>query len=292
MRRVKPLPRPVDRCSVFLSDVVEIRDNRCQRHGLEKSPATSPLPFHEICFPRTGFWVRHLGRRELPVDANHLHLLNRGEVHRVSHPLGCGDRNTGILLDDALLAQIQRELLPRGRNDEPFPITHFPIDGPTYRMHCELLQLAQTGAEDLAVEERAIELARRVMRIAYEQPLDPPVGQPTRAHRELCEAARRLAAIDLEQSLSLAWCAERLGVSRFHLSRVFRACTGVGLADYRLKLRLRRAAQELAETGRSLDLIAAGLGFADRSHLSRAFGREFGITPRSYRGRTSGARAT
>ena len=49
------------------------------------------------------------------------------------------------------------------------------------------------------------------------------------------------------------------------------------------KLRLRIASRALMETDKSLADIALQCGFADQSHFSREFRRQFGRTPREYR---------
>ena len=54
--------------------------------------------------------------------------------------------------------------------------------------------------------------------------------------------------------------------------------------DSRLrKLRLRIASRALIHTEGSLSEIALSSGFADQSHFSREFRRQFGRTPREYR---------
>jgi AraC-like DNA-binding protein len=49
------------------------------------------------------------------------------------------------------------------------------------------------------------------------------------------------------------------------------------------KLRLRIASRGLIYTEESLSEIALKCGFADQSHFSREFRRQFGRTPRDYR---------
>ncbi|MEZ5192678.1 MAG: helix-turn-helix transcriptional regulator [Nocardioides sp.] len=70
-----------------------------------------------------------------------------------------------------------------------------------------------------------------------------------------------------------------LGVSAYHLARVFRSRTGYSLHGYRLQLRLRAALDQVAERPRDLAGIAADLGFAHHSHLTRAFRATFGSVP-------------
>jgi AraC family transcriptional regulator len=77
--------------------------------------------------------------------------------------------------------------------------------------------------------------------------------------------------------------AEELGVHPAHLAREFRARHGVSVGEYGRRVRLARAASEIASGDRPLAEIAAGAGFADQSHFTRLFRRHVGTTPARYR---------
>jgi AraC-like DNA-binding protein len=53
-------------------------------------------------------------------------------------------------------------------------------------------------------------------------------------------------------------------------------------SDYRRQARL-RAARRLLTGGAAPARVAAEVGFADQSHLTRWFSRYYGITPGAYR---------
>ena len=75
--------------------------------------------------------------------------------------------------------------------------------------------------------------------------------------------------------------AELAGCSRFALYRAFVARYGMSPGDYQRQLRLRAARTLLAE-GVSPAQAAAETGFTDQAHLTRWFGRCYGITPARY----------
>jgi AraC-like DNA-binding protein len=83
------------------------------------------------------------------------------------------------------------------------------------------------------------------------------------------------AAVPLD---ALAACC---GVSRFQLIRGFARDLGMTPHAYRVQLRVRQARRYLAE-GDSIADAALKTGFADQSHLTRAFAKQFGITPGRY----------
>ncbi len=65
--------------------------------------------------------------------------------------------------------------------------------------------------------------------------------------------------------------------------RQFRAAFHLTPQKFLRKLRLRIATRALMHTNESLSEIALTCGFADQSHFSREFRRQFGRTPRKYR---------
>jgi len=73
------------------------------------------------------------------------------------------------------------------------------------------------------------------------------------------------------------------GMSMFHLSRTFRASTGVTLHRYLTRARVERVKALLLDSDQSLSAIADATGFSDQSHMSKAFRRYAGTTPRLFR---------
>ncbi|KAA0020490.1 AraC family transcriptional regulator [Salinicola corii] len=72
------------------------------------------------------------------------------------------------------------------------------------------------------------------------------------------------------------------GQERWTLSRDFRALFGTSPYRY-LTLRRLDVARQCIATGISLSEAALSAGFADQSHMTRAFGRAFGMTPSRWR---------
>jgi AraC family transcriptional regulator len=81
---------------------------------------------------------------------------------------------------------------------------------------------------------------------------------------------------------SLTELAGAAGVHPVHLSRAFRQRFGVTVCEYSRNLRLEWAATQLAGEA-PLAQIAVEAGFADQSHFTRMFRRQFGVTPGRYR---------
>lgn len=102
------------------------------------------------------------------------------------------------------------------------------------------------------------------------------------AHPAVARARRfmatRTAAAD-GQAWSLHDVADASCCSYFHLARLFRAHTGLGLHGYRERLRLAVALQRLDEGESDLAALAHDLGYSSQSHLGTMFRRGVGVTP-------------
>lgn len=77
--------------------------------------------------------------------------------------------------------------------------------------------------------------------------------------------------------------AQRLGVSRTRLFRLFSAEAGTTPAQFVTRLRLEAASAAIRDTGEPLAEIAHWAGFSDQSALTRAMRRETGLTPGALR---------
>jgi AraC family transcriptional activator of mtrCDE len=72
-----------------------------------------------------------------------------------------------------------------------------------------------------------------------------------------------------------------MSVSRFR--NFFKETTGWRYSHYLLNVRLELAAQKLRDSSESVAAIAHAVGFADQSHLQRAFKAHYHVSPLAYR---------
>ncbi len=68
-----------------------------------------------------------------------------------------------------------------------------------------------------------------------------------------------------------------------HFAATFRRYFGCSVGEYRRRRRIQLAHDKLADPELTLAHVAADVGFADQSHLTRAFKRFTGMTPGEYR---------
>ncbi|MCL1983957.1 MAG: AraC family transcriptional regulator, partial [Methanomassiliicoccaceae archaeon] len=76
---------------------------------------------------------------------------------------------------------------------------------------------------------------------------------------------------------------EAAGCSRSHSLRIFKEMTGVTPFDYIRQYRLTHGAKLLRDSNPKVSDVAAGCVFGTHEGFTRAFTKEFGISPESYR---------
>lgn len=87
----------------------------------------------------------------------------------------------------------------------------------------------------------------------------------------------------LYDSLSIKVISEQAAISGFHFHRIFKVIVGENIGEYITRLRLEDIAQKLRMTKTSLSDIALVTGYASKHALSKAFKRQFNMSPSAYR---------
>ncbi len=110
-----------------------------------------------------------------------------------------------------------------------------------------------------------------------------PAHTLVRLGREHAAVARTREWLDAhsERNVSIGSLAERVGLSPYHLVRVFHKQVGVPPHRYQMMVRVHRARRLLAQ-GISPSEAAYRTGFYDQSHLTRCFRETLGATPGRY----------
>lgn len=69
----------------------------------------------------------------------------------------------------------------------------------------------------------------------------------------------------------------------YHLNKLIQKYTGLSLHKYLLNFRLEKAAELLLSKSYSVQLISEKCGFSSSYHLSNAFKKKYGVSPKAYR---------
>ncbi|MDC4979231.1 AraC family transcriptional regulator [Acinetobacter baumannii] len=84
-----------------------------------------------------------------------------------------------------------------------------------------------------------------------------------------------------EGFISLEELAQRVGLSRYAIIRLFKANVGLTPHAFQINLKINQAREQLKQ-GVPLAELAVNLGFSDQSHFHKAFKAHTGVTPRQF----------
>lgn len=177
---------------------------------------------------------------------------------------------------DAFLLPVPEPLLRRGREAgirlEQTVHTTAPNPGRILReIRSEMRSV--DAVTHLAVEALMLQILATLHRE------DALPGHPPRWLKRVHE----LLSEESPNDLSVTRLAEQADVHPVYLAATFRRFFGVSISTYVRQRRAERARHLLATSALPLAELALACGYADQSHLSRAFKSAFGVTPAAYR---------
>jgi len=272
---------------LYAGPMVQISRYRCLAAG-RATGREQRQPAHVIGFPHHGVFALHQGRERLTVEQGTVLFFNHGAPYRTSHPFGGGDHGAAIAVRPDVLVEALARFDPtvRDRPAAPFRTALGATSSRTYLLQ-RLLHLRvsrRRGPHSLELEEAALALVADVAAAACRWEGSAPSLRPLKErHHGAVHSVRALLATRLGEPVSLEEVGKAVGVSPFHLCRVFRAATGTTISRYRHTLRLRAALERVASPGADLSAVALDYGYSSHSHFTAAFRREFGMTPTQFR---------
>lgn len=219
------------------------------------------------------------GRGQVDARAGDLITTNPGEVHD-GRPLGGARRWRMLYLDPQLMHSMSApcvapSLASAGSLELVRPVIRDArLQGLLLRLFARLDRWNQGQAHDdatLACEEALVQVCAQLLERHSTQAPAPAVSA------DLARVRERLAD-DPQRAPSLDELAAPFGLTKYQLLRRFQRAYGLPPHAWLVQQRVERA-RDLIRRGRSLTDAAADSGFADQSHMTRAFARQFGFTP-------------
>lgn len=151
------------------------------------------------------------------------------------------------------------------------------------------LDLRQLISEYLAEPENGVSDGRLALRLglllrelARADVAQAVRGQHLSGEEDLVMRVHALVTAHIQQPLSIAEMAPRLGLSESHLRAKFRRGMGKSLGDFQREVRLQKAAELLVKSGRTVAETAELCGWECPSAFSRAFTRYWGKPPKRF----------
>jgi AraC-like DNA-binding protein len=263
----------------------QFRIFRCAIPGVEAVEASTRHAFARHMHEQFGIGVIDRGAQKslscrgvVEAGPGHAITVNPGEVHDGA-PIGDTPRSWKMLYFDPVLISDAIGHISEGKTRV------FEFSAPVFEtanVAARFSQLFSLMASDTCTgdgvamrrEELLLELLAGTMRgqdaFAREQ------GIPQSILR-----AQRLIDDDPAAPIALADLARASGLSRFQVLRGFSRATGLTPHAYIIQRRT-HLARRLIACGTPLVEAALASGFADQSHMTRIFARQYGISPRMY----------
>jgi AraC-like DNA-binding protein len=144
-----------------------------------------------------------------------------------------------------------------------------------HRLHHAL----STDSSSMLAEELLLRLCRVLDRRYGDSPAQSE--RPKNAGTRTVMVARDFLESHPTERVSLRDLATVAAASPYRLSRMFSSEVGMPPHAYQTQLRI-QLARRLLVTGASIATVAAQTGFCDQAHLSRAFKRYTGVTPKQF----------
>jgi transcriptional regulator GlxA family with amidase domain len=168
------------------------------------------------------------------------------------------------------------------------PNALFVKDGPFYSCAggASAIDLSLSLIEEDFGRRTALNLARELVLHVKRSGEQEQCSEPLQFQLQSCD---RFAEIptwilsNLNQELSVETLAQRACMSPRNFSRLFKADFGKAPAEFVVGLRIAEARRRLEVPRNSIESIASSVGFRSADAFSRAFEREVGCRPSSYR---------
>lgn len=183
-------------------------------------------------------------------------------------------------------------LMCRGMDENQFispddhPIIHA---GTGSRALAELLSVLSRTVNDPSVHSaelcRYLSAAVVTAALQIQHVIAESAGQ---THYNLGIRARMYLDRHYLEPLTLDQISRAVGVSKYHLDRVFLASTGCTPIQYVTRRRMARAQALLGSTSQTVQHIAAQCGYSNYNYFTVLFRRTVGMTPGQYRKLTQG----
>jgi len=115
--------------------------------------------------------------------------------------------------------------------------------------------------------------------VSMTKPGDMGAGIVSEQDADRVYQARDLLLKEMGNETTLSSLAERMDVSVYKLNHAFRSIYGIGVAEYLMELRMKKAHMALTETDSPIAIIAKDCGYSHPHAFSLAFRKYFGYTP-------------
>ena len=140
----------------------------------------------------------------------------------------------------------------------------------------------QTLLEDITVLPDVVAV-RRWTEAVLRKCLQAVVQGQMAVQKHSIVQAKKYMAQHFREPISLEDVAQKVHLSPFYLSRLFKESEGINFIDYLTNLRIDEGKRLLLQTTDTIAVIAEAVGYGEANYFSRLFRRQVGVSPSQYR---------
>ena len=126
--------------------------------------------------------------------------------------------------------------------------------------------------------------------LSFFETVEEPISEKTNEdtyYQKYIFSVQEYIQLNYSKSIKISELATKLGLSRSHLFRVFKAAKGMSIEEYLIEVRTRAAKTLLTETQFSCASIASLVGYSHYATFFRIFKQRTGLTPQEYRAQSN-----
>ncbi|HHV59447.1 MAG TPA: helix-turn-helix transcriptional regulator [Clostridiaceae bacterium] len=213
---------------------------------------------------------------------NHIVPINPGQDHGVS-----GKMERVKFINLSYDEDLMNNIIYNAFHEQParFDNANYPVHPELFTMIKLFMKESTTDTPEkyAMLENLSRTIAILIYRVTRKNPTNFEWGKPFNTDTIKIEKVVDYIRDNYKNDCNLEVLSELVGVSRFHLIRIFKEYMGKTPYDYLLEIKLEKAKLMLATGDVSITDICHECGFNNMSHFIRMFKKKTGTTPSIYR---------
>ncbi len=244
--------------------------------------------FYELFFLISGDVTYTIESRQYHVQPGDMLLISPRELHQICiRPEMSAYERYVLWVDPQMLSQYSTSLSDLTRNLDPAGSAQGNLLRTSPEEQSRLHQLFSQLWQESGTDSYGADLLRSSLLIQLLVTINRLADRKSETMDAVSHSSQAVSQVvayinqNYSQPLSLELLAEKVYVSKYHLSHEFNRQVGTSVYRYIQKKRLLIARQLLAQGGRPNEVYAR-CGFGDYAGFYRAFKNEYGVSPREY----------
>ncbi len=232
---------------------------------------------HELYYMLKGKTTYYIGDEIFHIEEGNFAFIPKGILHKTDNENCLTNERILVSFSDEIFTDELKSVKEELHKCRLISITESQLP----RLEALLLQIEAESTRDDRYKD--------IMTDLYIRELLTQICRYKHEHKQVLSGAdktihmiSKYISSNFRQELSLKTLSKIFALSESHLSRKFKASTGIGLNEYINYVRITNAEKLLQENELSITEIAEQCGYNDSNYFSTVFKRVKGMTPQKY----------